>query len=340
MRKLLFHRVPLGLPLLAAALTLALIALAPPLAHAQDASDDAALDALIKEVDDAGKEDAPRPEPRPSDAPKPKPDEDEKPKADDQPTAKPQGQPKPDELSGKDKDLDVLLESLGETRDEPDARDERKPPGGPGGEDQDKGQGPGEDDKDQKQDPGEGRDRQPRLTDKDKALDEELEELSGRRRKRNRRDDGQGEASGPMGELIKEMRDVEKRLGEPDTGEETRGKQQQLVKRLETLIEKIRQESRQQSRMTQRQTEQQGGKPGDQPGDQAGNNPGGAPNQRPKTPTDRRSLAGGKDAWGHLPPELRQEMENVAKEDSLPSSEELIRRYYLSVSRGKLNRGD
>lgn len=144
-----------------------------------------------------------------------------------------------------------------------------------------------------------------------------------------------------MQEIVKEMRDIEKRLGEPDTGEETRGRQQQLVKRLETLIEQIRKERQEQrDRRMQRLTRQQGGQPGDQEGRQEGNNPGGAPDQRPRRPTDKHLLAGGKDAWGHLPPELRQEMENVAKEESLPLSEDLVRRYYLSVSRGKTNRGD
>ena len=56
-------------------------------------------------------------------------------------------------------------------------------------------------------------------------------------------------------------------------------------------------------------------------------------------PENKRSTAGGKDAWGHLPPELRQEMDNVFKEDPLPSREELIRRYYLSVSQKNLARG-
>ena len=51
-------------------------------------------------------------------------------------------------------------------------------------------------------------------------------------------------------------------------------------------------------------------------------------------------LAGGKDIWGHLPPELRQEMENVFKEDALPTKEDLIRRYYLSVAKQKLVRGE
>ncbi len=32
-------------------------------------------------------------------------------------------------------------------------------------------------------------------------------------------------------------------------------------------------------------------------------------------------MAGGKDIWGHLPEELRQEMINVFKEEGLPAQE-------------------
>ncbi|MFO0891052.1 MAG: hypothetical protein U0790_18145 [Isosphaeraceae bacterium] len=42
---------------------------------------------------------------------------------------------------------------------------------------------------------------------------------------------------------------------------------------------------------------------------------------------DRHAMAGGKDIWGHLPAELRQEMENVFKEEALPAKEDLIKRY-------------
>ncbi|WP_165068540.1 hypothetical protein [Paludisphaera rhizosphaerae] len=317
----------------------ALAVFAPTYARAQDGSD-AAVEALIKDLD-ADKEkkaDAKKPD-------APKQDDAKKPEA--KPSDKPRGQapadkpkPKPAELTGKDKELDDLLQSLGETKDKPDTQDERKRPGAPDmDQDKDKNQDAGQGDKNQDQDQknqggqGQGRNRQPRLTDKDKAIDEELEELAGRPRKRNR-DDGDGQASGPMGEMIKEMREVEKRLSEPDTGEETRGRQQQLVKQMEKLIEQIRQQQQQGGQgMAQ-------GQQGEQQGDQEGNNPGGAPNQRLKNPTDKHSLAKGKDQWGHLPPEQRQEMENINKEEALPTLEGLIRRYYVSVSRGKLNRGE
>jgi len=83
---------------------------------------------------------------------------------------------------------------------------------------------------------------------------------------------------------------------------------------------------------------QPGQKPGQQPGQQPGANAGGAPNTKPDTPESKHTFANGKDAWGHLPPEFRQAMDNVAREVMLPSKEELIRLYYLSVSKKSLAR--
>ena len=73
------------------------------------------------------------------------------------------------------------------------------------------------------------------------------------------------------------------------------------------------------SSMAMRRMRQQGQKPGDQPGQTPGANAAGAPPMKPAKPSDRHALAGGKDIWGHLPDELRQEMENVFKEEALPS---------------------
>jgi hypothetical protein len=85
----------------------------------------------------------------------------------------------------------------------------------------------------------------------------------------------------------------------------------------------------------------QGSQPGSrQNSETPGANGGNAPHTKPMKPTDRHSLAGSREQWGHLPPELRQEMENVFKEEALPSKAELIRRYYLSVSKKTLVRGE
>jgi hypothetical protein len=92
--------------------------------------------------------------------------------------------------------------------------------------------------------------------------------------------------------------------------------------------------------MAMRQVRQQGQKPGSQQGQTQGATAGGAPATKPAKPSDRHALAGGKYIWGHLPPELRQEMENGFKEDALPTKEDLIRRYYLSVAKQKLVRGE
>src|SRR5439155_10712124 len=124
------------------------------------------------------------------------------------------------------------------------------------------------------------------LTGDDKDLDEHL---SGADKKKQQSRNGQGrkqgqqkdEEDGPMGDLIKQMREVEKRLGQPDTGEETRQKQTQIVKRLDGLIEQMRL-VRSQSQMMRMM--RQGQKPGQQ-GQQANNDPQqGVGLQKPATP--------------------------------------------------------
>ena len=266
-----------------------------------------------------------------------------KPKPDSPPQAKPAakqaGKPaKPSssgssDVSSKDKELDQLLEKLGETRDEPAAEDRtrgRRPPG----EDAEPSQ-PSTGKSDQAKSKSKPGANNPGLEGKDKELDERLEEFAGKKRKKNQSDQQAG--TGQLGQIIKEMRDVEQRLEKPDTSEDTQGKQKQIVKKIETMIEQIRQSSS--SGMAMRQVKQPGGKPGSQqPGQTPGANAQGAPPSKPAKPSDRHSPAGGKEVWGHLPAELRQEMENVFKEDALATKEDLIRRYYLSVSKRKLVR--
>ena len=70
--------------------------------------------------------------------------------------------------------------------------------------------------------------------------------------------------------------------------------------------------------MAMRMVRQAGQKPGNKPGQTPGSTAGGAPAQKPAKPSDQHATAGGKDVWGHLPAELRQEMENVFKEEAAP----------------------
>ena len=229
--------------------------------------------------------------------------------------------PKAGALAPKDQALDDLLGKLGESKDEP-SREDRPKNQGPGA-----GDGPKE---------AAGRAKEgPKLGGKDKEIDARLEELAGRKRKRAQGDDEQ--RSGPVGEMIKEMRDVEKRLGKPDPSEDTQAKQKQIIKRIDSLIEQVRQSGSSAGRLTIRRR-QRGNQPGQQEGDQDGALARGAPPTKPAKPTSQRSTAGGKGVWGHLPEELRQVMENSFKEQDLTSKAEMISRYFLSVGKGTLVR--
>ncbi len=224
-------------------------------------------------------------------------------------------------VAPKDQAIDDLLEKLGETKETP-APDERP-----------RGQGAGEPkDKSPDQTPG-----QAKLGGKDKDIDERLEEYTGRKKKRP---PGDEQRTGAIGEIIKEMRDVEQRLGKPDPTADTQNKQKQIVKHIETLIEQARQSGSSGSRLVLRRVRQPGQPGGQQPGDQQGALARGAPATKPLKPTSQHSTASGKEVWGHLPEELRQVMENSFKESGLTSKAELISRYFLSVGKGKVDRAE
>jgi hypothetical protein len=252
---------------------------------------------------------------------------------------------KPGAVAPKDKDLDDFLEKLGEEKDKPKA-DGKPPEPPPGASDEMKpDQKGGKGDKDKK-DRGKASDapkpKKDDLTGQDKDLDEHLSGADKKKQQKGGQKGAQGkgqkqdEEDGPLGDLIKQMREVEQRLGQPDTGEQTRQKQTEIVKRLDTLIEQMRL-VRSQSQMMRMM--RQGQRPGQQQGMQANNDPQqGVGLQKPATPRPKSVLAKGADSWGHLPPDLRAEMDNVFREAVLPAREDLIRRYYLSVSKKSLSR--
>ncbi|HEX8201957.1 MAG TPA: hypothetical protein VF590_15885 [Isosphaeraceae bacterium] len=227
------------------------------------------------------------------------------------------------EIAPKDQDLDNLLEKLGETKDAPTARGRAtaKP-------------------EDQPAPPPPNPDGPKALTGKDKDLDEHIESLI-RRKKKPPQDGGEGQpqGEGPLDETIKKMREVEQRLGKPDTGEETRRKEEEIVKSLDSVLQRLRAMQGQGQGKTIRTVRVNAPQPGNQPGqNNPGAQPGSAPRQRAERPTDQHSLANAKDEWGHLPPDLKTEMDNVSQEKPLPRKQELINRYYLSVAKKSLSR--
>jgi len=228
------------------------------------------------------------------------------------PAAKPAGEVE-------DKALDDLLKDIGD-------QDKDKPP-------PPKRPGAGEPPPAPPTRPGEPKADQ--VGEKEKPLDEHLEELQGRKKKKKDGQPQEEEGSGKLGEAIKKMREVEERLKKPDTGEETRKKQGEIVQDLDTLLKQLRQAQGQGKGRMMRGVQQAGNNPQPgQPGNQ-GNTAKGVGPMPPAKPTTTHALVGDKNEWGHLPPELRTEMENVSKEDGLPSRKDLIEKYYLTLSRKK-----
>jgi hypothetical protein len=222
-------------------------------------------------------------------------------------------------VAPKDQAIDDLLEKLGETKEKPAPEDHPRNPGA--------AEEPKEPSRQQKPGPA-------KLGGKDKDIDERLEEYAGRKKRRPAADE---ERNGPIGEIIKEMRDVEQRLGKPDPSEDTQNKQKQIVKHIEKLIEDVRKSGSSGSRLVLRRVRQPGQRGGQEPGEQ-GALARGAPPMKPGKPTSQHSTAGSKEIWGHLPAELRQAMEASFKEVSLSTKAEIISRYFLSVTKGKLVR--
>ena len=242
------------------------------------------------------------------------------------------------EVGSKDQSLDKLLEGLGGLDDKPSPDDKKQgggggtPPPTPSGDET-------------KPNP---------LDDASKKLDELLEEKTGRKpKKKPKQGQGQGQGQGqkgdgedgdggPLGDLVKRMREVEDRLDKPDTGAETRRKQTEIVKNLDTLLEQMRNSS---SRSQAMKLVRGGPKPGGPPQPGQGNQPG-ATGQGvglskptpPKTPPAAVELV--KDVWGQLPAQFRDDMANVLNEKALPAKAEMIRLYYLSLGKKSASKGD
>ncbi|MEO6812145.1 MAG: hypothetical protein ABI353_23800 [Isosphaeraceae bacterium] len=271
---------------------------------AQNDDQDAALERLLEKVEGPEtKADEPKPAPLGK-------------TVDDQANAEPE-QPG-DASEPDDKALDRLLEKISEEDDAPPPPRPNKPSAGE----------PGPPKTDELQEAT-------KLESKEKDLDRHLQEdIQGKRRKKPQAQQPQG--SGKLGEAVDKMREVEKRLSKTDTGESTRKKQGEIVQDLESILKQLRQASSKGSgkgKMS-RKTRQAGNQKGNQPGEpQQGANGGGVGPLKPKPPTNIAGIAGDKSAWGHLPPELRTELDNIFKEEPLESRRSLIERYYLSVNK-------
>ena len=319
-------RIALRIATLAVALGLGLGWAAPAPSRADDQPKDEALDRILEKIDVAPPDDARADNPKKDETPAPK-----APKSDDARPAEPR---KPDaaakpsgDVSTKDEAIDSLLEKLGEAEEKPAAPGKPAPkPSGDAKEDEPPQ--PGEAPKPDQPAPD-------ALKGRDRATDEHLEELIGRRHRKPQDD----RDAGALSQSIKQMREVEKRLAQPDTGEETRKKQQEIVKELDRVLEQCRV-----IRVKGGKPDKSGEKPkpGEkQPGSSSngtGTNPGEGQkgNTQPKPPKNDKNPRHDKDPWGHLGPEEQAEKDNSFAERPLPGKESLVDRYYLSISKKTL----
>ena len=294
---------------------------------AQDKPKEEGLEKLLEKLEGKDQDkpvaDKPTDKDKESSPEKPKQPAAEKPKDGDKPGAadKPKASAP---VAPKDQELDKLLEGLGQTKDTP-APEDKKPGGGSGSDDP--------------MPPKADQPKPDELKGGEKDLDKELERITGKKEKPKDKKDRKGEEDGPLGNVIKEMREVEERLGKPDTGEETRKKQEEIVKSLDDLIERMKNAPSQAQGLRMIRE----GKPGNQPGQQQPGQPGAQANGPPPTmPNDPKKppvpMALDKRVWGQLPPQLRDEMGNVMNEHPLPTKTDMIRLYYLSLGNKNSNK--
>lgn len=176
------------------------------------------------------------------------------------------------------------------------------------------------------------------------TLDDLIRDLTGTKR------GSAGATENPIDRLIRSMRDVQVEIEQRKTGKPTQKKQQDIVKQLEQLIKTAEQQrsSSQQARQSQQNKLR---KPGNQQekdqqdqksqtGEAAGQNSKeevkdseervGKAEKRAVDDAKQRVLV--QEVWGHLPPTLRKKLLNVFSEKRLLKYDDLVRRYFESLT--------
>jgi hypothetical protein len=146
----------------------------------------------------------------------------------------------------------------------------------------------------------------------------------------------------PLVRLNQRMKQVERRIAEAHGDEKTQRLQHDISDDLSKLIAALDRQCRQCKKQGSSSSRAQAGQP------KAGTNPAEQASQRPPQDSSDRleekkaakvDLAKMqemlKDAWGHLPAQLRQQMEQSANEEFLPKYELEIAEYYRSLLSGR-----
>jgi len=155
----------------------------------------------------------------------------------------------------------------------------------------------------------------------------------------------------PVEPIIEEMKRAGKLIENQQTGQETQKLQKQVVQNLEELIRLLEsapktssqrpsQNNKQPQPGDDQKSQQQKGGAGQQNAQQASQGPARQSSERKEdglvtsgSLPDRNAYI--KDAWGHLPPAMRQQLLNIYTEKFLPQYEDQVRRYYEALAEKK-----
>ncbi|HVA45598.1 MAG TPA: hypothetical protein VNH11_04355 [Pirellulales bacterium] len=142
----------------------------------------------------------------------------------------------------------------------------------------------------------------------------------------------------PLVRLNQRMKEVERRIAVAHGDEKTQRLQHEISDDLSKLIAEMERQCSQCKKSASSSRRQQTGpsKPGQNPGQQASDKPARDSSARLKeketAKVDRARMQEMlKDVWGHLPPHLRQQMEQTANEEFLPKYELEIAEYFRSL---------
>ena len=160
----------------------------------------------------------------------------------------------------------------------------------------------------------------------------------------------------PLERAVNGMRTAGERISARDTGAATRDVQRHVVNDLKQLIDMARRQQNQPRQPSQpqpqpqfqpepspssgpTQSEQQSASPpANEPGDASQNRQkpadseervGNPSDEQVQTLTQRRLV---REVWGHLPARLREKLQNVSSEKTLPQYEDLVRRYFEALA--------
>ncbi len=143
------------------------------------------------------------------------------------------------------------------------------------------------------------------------------------------------ESDNPLAQLATRMRQVEARLAQQDTSQETQAEQRQILDQLARLLE----QARQQQASGQNKPGGSGrgtGQAGTGTGDPTPGPPRDSTNRIEQGTRENMETADLKDLfrriWGHLPDKLRDQMQAPLSEQFLPKYERLIEEYYKRLA--------